>query len=111
MRLTDSLAAEVAHSGVSVFVVDPNRPVRTPGAEYLLASPVVMRWLPAFSKVFAEGRDEPPEALARLIVALASGRADVLSGRLLDSRSDLDEMISHAEEISRDDLHVLRLRR
>ena len=69
------------------------------------------RWLPAFPKLFAEGRDQPPETLARLVVALASGRADVLSGRFLDASSDLDEMVSRAEEIRRDDLHVLRLRR
>jgi 3-oxoacyl-[acyl-carrier protein] reductase len=109
MRFTDSLAAEVAGSGVSVFVVSPG-PVRTPGAEYLLTNPVVMRWLPGFSKVFAEGRDEPPEVLAQRIVALASGRADVLSGRYFGMGSDVDEMVARAEEISRNDLHALRLR-
>jgi NAD(P)-dependent dehydrogenase (short-subunit alcohol dehydrogenase family) len=110
MRLTDSLAAEVAGSGVSVFVVSPG-PVRTPGSEYLLASPVVTRWMPGFVKIFAEGRDEPPEALARLVVALSSGRADVLSGRFLGAGSDLDEMIARADEISRNDLLALRLQR
>jgi NAD(P)-dependent dehydrogenase (short-subunit alcohol dehydrogenase family) len=110
MRLTDSLAAEVAGSGVSVFVVSPG-PVRTPGAEYLLASPVVTRWMPGFPKIFEEGRNQPPEALARLVVALASGRADMLSGRFFDASSDLDEMVSHAEVIRRDDLHALRVHR
>jgi NAD(P)-dependent dehydrogenase (short-subunit alcohol dehydrogenase family) len=108
MRLTDSLAAEVAGSGVSVFVVSPGA-VRTPGAEYLLASPVAMRWLPGFRKVFADGRDQPPETLARLVVALASGRADLLSGRFFDATSDLDEMVSRADDIRRDDLHALRV--
>jgi NAD(P)-dependent dehydrogenase (short-subunit alcohol dehydrogenase family) len=108
MRLTDSLAAEVAGSGVSVFVVSPGA-VRTPGAEYLLASPVVKQWLPGFVKVFADGRDQPPEALARLVVALASGRADMLSGRFLDATSDLDEMVSRADDIRRHDLHALRV--
>jgi NAD(P)-dependent dehydrogenase (short-subunit alcohol dehydrogenase family) len=110
MRLGDSLAAEVAGSGVSVFVLSPG-PVRTPGAEYLLASPVVARWMPGFLKIFEEGRNEPPEALAQLIVALASGRGDVLSGRFFGTGSDLDDMVSRAEEIRREDLHVLRLRR
>jgi len=110
MRLSDSLAAEVAGSGVSVFAVSPG-PVRTPGSEFLLASPVVMRWLPAFPQIFAEGRDQPPETLAQLVVALASGRTDVLTGRFLDAGSDLAEMVSRAEEIRRDDLLALRLRR
>jgi NAD(P)-dependent dehydrogenase (short-subunit alcohol dehydrogenase family) len=109
MRLTDSLAAEVAGSGVAVFAVSPGV-VRTSMNDHLLASPVAGRWYPWFPKVFEEGRDEPPEVLARLIVTLASGRADVLSGRFFSTRSNLDDLVSRAEEIGREDLHTLRLR-
>jgi NAD(P)-dependent dehydrogenase (short-subunit alcohol dehydrogenase family) len=110
MRLTDSLAAEVAGSGIAIFAISPGV-VRTPMTDYLLTSPVTTRWYPWFPKVFEEGREEPPETIAQWIVALSSGRADVLSGRFLSTRADnLDDMIARAEEIGRDDLHVLRLR-
>jgi NAD(P)-dependent dehydrogenase (short-subunit alcohol dehydrogenase family) len=45
VRLTDTLAAEVAGSGVAVFAISPSL-VRTPGSTYLLASPAMARWAP-----------------------------------------------------------------
>src|SRR5579864_1178731 len=92
MRLTDTLAAEVVGSGVAVFAISPSL-VRTPGSTYLLASPVMARWAPGLLKAMKEGRDESPEVLARWVVSLASGRADMLSGRFLSTRLDnLDDL-------------------
>jgi NAD(P)-dependent dehydrogenase (short-subunit alcohol dehydrogenase family) len=111
MRLTDSLAAEVAGSGVAVFAISPSL-VRTPGSAYLLASPVFARWAPGLLKAMDEGRDESPEVLARWVTSLASGRADMLSGRFLSTRLDnLDDLVSGADLISREDSHALRIRR
>jgi hypothetical protein len=58
----------------------------------------------------AEGRAVPPERGAQLIVFLASGRADVLSGRYLTVHDDVPALVGQAENILRDDLYTLRLR-
>jgi hypothetical protein len=43
---------------------------------------------------------------------LASGRADELAGRYLHAEhDDIEELIGRAEEIQRDDLNAIRLRR
>jgi len=58
----------------------------------------------------AGGRGADPERAARLILALASGRADRLSGRHLSVAEDLDALLHRIDQIERDDLHTLRLR-
>ena len=63
------------------------------------------RWLPEL----AERQDAlEPERVGRLVVELASGRADALSGRFLHVLDDLDDLIARAEQISRDDRYALR---
>jgi NAD(P)-dependent dehydrogenase (short-subunit alcohol dehydrogenase family) len=59
---------------------------------------------------FAAGRGADPEEAARLILALASGHADRLSGRHLSVTDDFDDLLSRIDQIERDDLHTLRLR-
>jgi hypothetical protein len=56
------------------------------------------------------GHAVPPERSADLVLRLASGQADTLSGRYLTVHDDLDALIARAEEIQRDDLYTLRLR-
>jgi hypothetical protein len=55
----------------------------------------------------------PLEAPPRLIRGIAEGRADPLSGRYLHAEhdADLDALAARADEIHRDDLNVIRLRR
>ncbi len=55
-------------------------------------------------------RGADPEEAARLIIALASGRADRLSGRHLSVTDSLDELLPQFDQIERADLHTLRLR-
>jgi hypothetical protein len=45
------------------------------------------------------------------VVALATGRADALSGRVLSVRDDLEDLVQRADDIRRDDRYALRLRR
>jgi hypothetical protein len=56
------------------------------------------------------GYDLPPERSAELVLQLASGQADVLSGRFLDVTDDIDALVRRAEEIKRDELYLMRLR-
>ena len=54
----------------------------------------------------------PPELAPRLVRVLASGRADALAGRYLHAEhDDIEELISSSDEIARDDLNAIRLRR
>jgi hypothetical protein len=45
-----------------------------------------------------------------LVVFLASGRADALSGCFINVREDVNEMMQRAEEIRQDEMYTLRLR-
>jgi 3-oxoacyl-[acyl-carrier protein] reductase len=54
----------------------------------------------------------PPELAPRLVVALASGRADALAGRYIHAEhDDIDDLIARADEILANDLNAIRLRR
>ena len=107
IRFTEILAREVAESGISAFSVDLGT-VRTAMAENLLDSEEGRRWLPWFGSIFERNQDVPPEAAAELIVCLASGRADDLSGCMLSVEDDLDEMVTNAEAIVESSHYRLR---
>jgi len=54
----------------------------------------------------------PPELGPRLVRALASGRADALTGRYIHAEhDDIDELISRVAEIRERDLNAIRLQR
>jgi 3-oxoacyl-[acyl-carrier protein] reductase len=54
----------------------------------------------------------PPELAPRLVHVLASGRADALAGRYLHAEhDDIEDLIARADEIEREDLNAIRLRR
>ena len=54
----------------------------------------------------------PPELAPKLVVALASGRADALAGRYIHAEhDDIDDLIARADDVVRDDLNAIRLQR
>jgi hypothetical protein len=53
----------------------------------------------------------PPDLAVRLMIFLASGKADALTGRYLHISDDANELVRRAEEIQRDDLYAVRLRK
>lgn len=124
IRLTDSLAAETREHGIAVFAIHPGT-VYTPMNEYVLRrdreylggaqgairSEAVRQRLLRFARLFEEGRDDPPQPAVRLVLALASGQADALTGRFISVRDDLAELVRRADEVERDDLYTLKLAR
>jgi NAD(P)-dependent dehydrogenase (short-subunit alcohol dehydrogenase family) len=108
IRLTENLAAEVREAGVRVFAVQPGT-VRTAMAEAVLNSAEARRRLPWFAEVFERGQDVPPVLAGRLVVFLASGRADELSGRFLAVEWDVEGLARRAAEIANTDALTLRL--
>jgi NAD(P)-dependent dehydrogenase (short-subunit alcohol dehydrogenase family) len=110
VRFSENLAQEAAEHGIGVFAVDPGT-VRTAMTEYLLESAEGQQWLPWFPGIFEEGHDVAAERVAELAVTLASGQADLLSGRFLSVEDDLAALVEQAAAIDRDELYTLRLRR
>jgi NAD(P)-dependent dehydrogenase (short-subunit alcohol dehydrogenase family) len=105
LSLTESLASSLKPHGVKVFGVTPGF-VHTELTRRILESPEGRRWLPEVGS----NRVLSAEDGARLVVALASGRADALNGRLVHALDDLDDMLDRIEEIERGDYYVPRLR-
>jgi NAD(P)-dependent dehydrogenase (short-subunit alcohol dehydrogenase family) len=110
IRFSESLAAETSGHGICAFSIHPGV-VRTAMTEPFAGSLDDETWFGGwFGKTLAAGRDTPPERAANLVVFLASGRADALSGCYISVRDDVADMVRRAEEIRRDALHTLRLR-
>ncbi len=94
-RFGEVLAGQLQRHGIAVFTISPGL-VRTALTERL-------------------GDDAPwtPPSLApRLVRALASGRADRLTGRYIHAEhDDIEDLIARADEIVANDLNAIRLRR
>jgi NAD(P)-dependent dehydrogenase (short-subunit alcohol dehydrogenase family) len=108
IRFTECIALEARESGVTAFAISPGT-VRTAMSELGLHSPDGQRYLPWFQKMFDDGLDVPPERAANLVLALASGKADSLTGRFIGLTDDLDLLIARAAEIDSAALYCLRL--
>jgi NAD(P)-dependent dehydrogenase (short-subunit alcohol dehydrogenase family) len=110
IRFSECFAAEVKAHGLAVFAMGPGT-VRTAMAEYSLNSPEGRTWLPWFREIFDEGRDLPPERPAALLLALASGTADLLSGCFFRPEDDLEAIVAAAETVKQRKLHSLQVGR
>jgi NAD(P)-dependent dehydrogenase (short-subunit alcohol dehydrogenase family) len=107
-RLTEYTAADAAPHGIRAFALEPGT-VRTAMTATLTESEAGRTWLPGYCATFDEGRDAPPEEAARLLLRLARGDADALSGRFLSRADDLDALLAEAAAIVREERLVLRL--
>jgi len=108
IRFTEILALEAAQHGVKVFAIEPGT-VRTAMAEYALKSEEGQRWMPWFGEVFKQGEDVPPVHAADLVILLASGRANALSGRFFTIKDDVVGLVERAGDQGLGDLQTLRL--
>jgi len=112
--MTETLAEETRPHGVSVFSVDPGllpiglgEAALSGTADRQTPAGRVYRWI---RDQFDAGRGAEPDKAVGLILALASGTADRLSGRHLCGSEHLEALLARIDEIERDDLHTLRLR-
>jgi NAD(P)-dependent dehydrogenase (short-subunit alcohol dehydrogenase family) len=113
IKFTENLAAEARREGVAVFAIHPGTVITGPTAAVLRDEVPpdshagrIAAW---FRQQVADGHAVPPECAGHLVVALASGRADALSGRYVSVYDDVHAWIDRGEEIRRDDLYRLRL--
>jgi 3-oxoacyl-[acyl-carrier protein] reductase len=95
-RFGETLATQLEPHGIPVFVISPGL-VKTEMTD---------------DRFPDEAPWTPPELAPRLVRGLASGRADALSGRYIHAEhDDLEDLVRRAEEIRREDLNAIRLRR
>ena len=109
IRFTEVLAQEVAEHGVQVFALEPGT-VKTAMAMYALESPSGRRWIPWYRNIFEEKLDVLPEYAAELVVRLARGDADPLTGRYIARDDDLDLILRQADKAIENEWGVLRVR-
>ena len=95
-RFGETLAEQLRPHGIPVFTISPGL-VRT--AMTKERTPDEAPWT-------------PPELAPRLVLALASGRLDGLSGRYIHAEhDDVEDLARRADEIVAQDLNAIRLRR
>jgi NAD(P)-dependent dehydrogenase (short-subunit alcohol dehydrogenase family) len=103
IRLSEQLALELKPHGISVFPIRPGL-VRTAMAEE------ARQRLPFVQKLFDDGLEVTPEVVAGLVLTLASGVADSLSGHLFSVGENVEEIVSRAEQVRANELYLLRVR-
>jgi NAD(P)-dependent dehydrogenase (short-subunit alcohol dehydrogenase family) len=102
VRLSEQLAVELHPYDVVVFAIHPGT-VRTAMVEQVREKvPLVQAMLDA--------NEVTPDAAADLILFLASGRADILTGRFFSVDEDAAEIARRASDVLDKDLLSLRLR-
>ncbi len=107
IRLSENLALETKEHGVQVFAISPGT-VRTALTEGALTEEG-QRWIPWGKAFFEKARFDTAEKGAELVLRLASGRYDELSGLYLSIQDNLDEILDHIQEVRERKLYSLRL--
>lgn len=78
--------------------------------EELMHSESGRRWLPWFKRIFDDQQDVSSQPAEKLVLYLASGKADALSGRLFAAPGAPDNLVDQTGQILKDDRNVLRIR-
>jgi NAD(P)-dependent dehydrogenase (short-subunit alcohol dehydrogenase family) len=114
VKLTETLAEETREYGVCAFSVDPGLlPIGL--TEAALSSSAAPRtpegqisgWI---RDQLLSGRGTDPAQAVRLVLTLATGRLDALSGCHLTAADDIDALLRQIDRIKHHDLYTLRLR-
>jgi len=111
VKLTENLAHEVGRHGVRVFSVHPGLLPIGMSEDFAARAPVdayqtqVRDWA---QRELAEGRGAEPGQAVDLILRLAAGDGDALSGRHLSVHDDLDDVLDRLAEVRAGDLYVMR---
>jgi NAD(P)-dependent dehydrogenase (short-subunit alcohol dehydrogenase family) len=109
---SEALAIETADTGIKVFAIHPGT-VQTPMNAYVHDSPVVAGQAPQiqqwFRTLYAEGKDHPIEQSVRLVMQIAAGEADSLSGCYLSVDDDIAALARHYVDEPIPDQRKLRL--
>ena len=112
IRFTEAMALDTVEDGVRVFAIHPGT-VRTPLNDYIHDSAEVAKSAPLVQQyiqnLYAQGLDTPIERSVQLVLRLAAGDADTLSGRYISVEDDLDALAKECAAESSADQRMLRL--
>ncbi len=112
IRLTESTAIETESYGIKVFAIHPGT-VRTPMNDYLHQSAEVKVHAPEiqqyFQQLYEDNEDTPIEQSVKLILQLASGQVDALSGCYIDVNDDISKLTIQSDIIQKEDRRKLRM--
>ena len=105
VKLSENMALETRRHTVAVFSVHPGLlPIGMGERAYVGAEPPESNEAHVFAWVrreIAEGRGADPERAVDLIVRLASGRYDELSGNQISVHDDIDALRFQQQRVSR----------
>lgn len=108
--MTRSLASAVQEYGIAVFNYGPGL-VRTELTEYMAGPEMPHPAAQSMADALASDLLVEPESSAQGVVYIASGKADAATGRYLDVRWGIPEMVARVVESGDDDLYTLQLRK
>jgi NAD(P)-dependent dehydrogenase (short-subunit alcohol dehydrogenase family) len=112
IRFTEALALDNVEDGIQVFAIHPGV-LRTPMNDYVRDSPEVAKSAPRlqqwYQALYAQGLDTPIERPVHLVLRLASGDADTLSGRYISVEDDLDALVKQCAAEPSADQRMLRI--
>ena len=112
IRFSEVLALETLEDGIQVFAIHPGT-LRTPMNDYVRDSPEVAKSAPRlqqwYQALYAQGLDTPIERPVHLVLRLASGDADTLSGRYISVEDDLDALLKECSADPSADQRLLRV--
>ncbi len=109
-HFTRCLASETKEYGISVFAYNPGL-VRTPATEYVMnSSDIPEDTKKVITDGFDQGLDAPMEESVAGFMFLASGRADIFTGKHFSYRDDETDLLNRVDEIQKNDLYTVGLR-
>ncbi len=108
IRLTEQISLEAGELGIKCFAVSPGV-VNTEMTRNAYTSNGWKKWMPWLQKTIEEGNDVPPEKVADLILLLASGKFNSLSGCLINSSDDLYVLKERHKKADFDSFRKLRI--
>jgi NAD(P)-dependent dehydrogenase (short-subunit alcohol dehydrogenase family) len=112
IRFTEALALETLEDGIQVFAIHPGT-VRTPmnayahdSQEVAKSAPGIQHW---FQSLYPQGLDTPIDRSVQLVLRLAGGDVDRLSGRYISVEDDVDALVKQVATESSGELRLLRI--
>ena len=103
IRFSEQLAVELQPYGVSVFSIHP-------GAVHTAMVEEARKKLPFIQDLLDAGKVVTPDLAADLVVFLASGKADALSGRFFSVDENSNDIAQRASDVCESKLYLLSMR-
>ena len=114
VKFTENLAHETRRHGVTAFSVHPGiLPIGFSEAALADDSPpdsIQGRKSAWIKQMLSDGRGADPAWVADLLLRIAAGELDALSGRHITVHDDLDAALARIGEVEEQDLYLMRVR-